>query len=102
MQPLPWLPNPTPPALQPRVVHLWQRSLGATELEYQRLWALLSADEQQRAQRFVRQQDCRSFVVARGTLRQLLAHYLGLDAGALTFDYGDRGKPQLSAHCNSR
>ena len=74
----------------------------ATAAERQILWSMLSADEQQRAQRFVRQQDRHGFVVGRGTLRQLLGQYLEVAPVTLAFGYGDHGKPQLSSSDHSR
>ena len=96
MHPLPWPLAAEVPTLEPLQVHLWQRSLSAPEAEREQLWSVLSAAEQERAQRFVRLQDRQRFAIARGTLRQLLGRYLGSDPGALNFAYGERGKPQLS------
>ena len=95
MKQLPWPCPPTIPPLELKEVHLWQRSLMAPDPEREQLWSVLSADEQQRAQRFVKVADRHGFAIARGTLRQLLGYYLETDPGALTICYGDRGKPQL-------
>jgi 4'-phosphopantetheinyl transferase len=61
----------------------------------------LSEDERERARRLRFERDRRRFVVARGTLRGLLARYTALDPAALRFQYGRRGKPALAAELNA-
>src|SRR5262252_2460436 len=55
----------------------------------------LSKDELARASRFHFERDRDRFIVARGELRRVLAGYVGLDPGSLTFRYGARGKPSV-------
>lgn len=55
----------------------------------------LSADEQGRAARFLRQQDRDRFVRSHLALRRILAGYLGRDPGDLCFDHAENGKPEL-------
>lgn len=85
--------------IRPDSLHIWQLSLNLEDQDHH-LWSLLSADEQQRAKRFVRLQDQAKFVQVRGSLRALLGQYLERPGGELCFDYGEYGKPQLVAACN--
>ena len=62
--------------LDPQEIHLWQRPLLLGASEGESLHALLSLDEQQRAQRLHLERDRRAFVAVRGTLRLLLGHYV--------------------------
>ncbi|MGH9558287.1 MAG: 4'-phosphopantetheinyl transferase family protein [Bryobacteraceae bacterium] len=60
-----------------------------------RLKPTLSADERDRASRFRFDPDREAFIAVRGSLRLLLARYLGRSAAGIVFEYGPRGKP----HC---
>jgi 4'-phosphopantetheinyl transferase len=60
--------------------------------------ALLSADEQARADRFKVRGDHERFVKGRGALRRILAPYTGRDARDLVFIEGGGRKPQLRDH----
>ena len=58
--------------------------------------ACLSPDEQARAARYRHERDRARFIVARGSLRALLAEKTGESPSTLSFGYGDSGKPFLS------
>jgi 4'-phosphopantetheinyl transferase len=62
-----------------------------------RKWLLdfLSADEQERAERFKFDHIRGRFIVGRGVLRQILGSYLALRPEKLSFIYGANGKPDL-------
>src|SRR4051812_40412892 len=77
-------------------VHVWTRPLTAGPGGLAALTALLAPDERQRAARFVAEQKREEYVVARATLRQLLARYLDADPAALRFVSDGNGKPALS------
>jgi 4'-phosphopantetheinyl transferase len=62
----------------------------------QRLLHTLSTDEIERAERFRFGRDRARFILARGTLRTLLGHYLGADPASLSFSHNDYGKPALA------
>ena len=79
---------------QPPQLHL--APLDGSDALEERYRLLLSEDERQRASRFYRAIDRKHFVVARGTLRRLLAGRLKCDAGAIRFAYGEHGKPALA------
>src|SRR3974377_1477825 len=77
------------------VVHLWQRQLTASAQEVNACYGLLSSEEKERAMRFRIDRPRTDFILARGTLRLLLAHYLGTSPDRLRFRYAEHGKPAL-------
>jgi 4'-phosphopantetheinyl transferase len=77
-------------------VHVWRTVLDVPEAQVRSLWYTLTADECQRAERYVFAKDRTHFVVARGLLRMLLGRYLGQDPPQLRFIYGPHGKPALA------
>lgn len=77
-------------------VHIWRAALDVPESQVRSLWYTLTADECQRAERYVFAKDRTHFVVARGLLRVLLGRYLGQDPPQLRFIYGPHGKPALA------
>jgi 4'-phosphopantetheinyl transferase len=76
-------------------VHVWLVSLDLPPIGIRRMAELLSADERERAARFVFPRDRDRFVAGRARLRMLLGGYLGRDPAALRFRYGYAGKPEL-------
>lgn len=60
--------------------------------------ALLSDSERQRASRFSFDRDRRRFIVARATLRRLLAARLDVRPETIELVYGPHGKPALGGH----
>jgi 4'-phosphopantetheinyl transferase len=77
-------------------VHVWRAALARTPRESEALKRLLSEDELSRAERFHFPHDRSNFVVARGTLREILSLYVGLPPELLQFDYSAFGKPELT------
>lgn len=92
-----WPPPESPSELKEREVHVWAAPLDLAEDDVARLADLLSADERERARRFVFERDRRRFICGRGTLRSILATYLNIEARALAFAYSPRGKPSLTS-----
>ena len=84
-----------PPELSSGVVHLWQRPLNATSAEVSACYELLSIEEQERARRFRVERPRNEFVLTRGTLRSLLAQYLGGTPHDIRFRYAGHGKPTV-------
>jgi 4'-phosphopantetheinyl transferase len=76
-------------------VHIWQVTLLQDVNCLARLQQTLSPDELTHAQRFHFERDRRRYIVGRGVLREILARYLGQDAGQIVFAYTERGKPYL-------
>ncbi len=89
--------RPAPVSLRgtPGEVHVWRVPLDCPPLEIRRLTELLSADERERAGRFVLPRDRDRFIAGRARLRLLLGRYLWKDPAVLEFRYGYAGKPDL-------
>jgi 4'-phosphopantetheinyl transferase len=77
-------------------VDVWATSLDPAPPTLARLERWLDADERDRAARFVFARDARRFLIARGTLREILAAYLGATPDAVRFVYAAAGKPALA------
>jgi 4'-phosphopantetheinyl transferase len=91
-----WESAPLGPQLSGEEVHVWRAALSRTPEETERLAGLLSDDETRRAGRFRSPRDRSGFVVARGTLREILSLYVGRPPRLLKFDYNPFGKPELT------
>lgn len=76
-------------------VQVWQIPLDVSTSELRTCFQSLAADEQARSQKFRFEADRRRFIVARGSLRQLLGRCLRLPPESLCFEYGPCGKPSL-------
>jgi 4'-phosphopantetheinyl transferase len=76
-------------------IRVWRAILDRPDAETAALRALLSDDEQTRADRFRFPRDRRHFIVARGFLRTVLGSVLGIAPPEIAFSYGTRGKPAL-------
>jgi len=94
---LPWLPAAKPPALAEKELDVWRASLGLSPEKLENLEATLTAEEKERAGKFLVPGARESFVAARGILRELLGAYLGIGAGQVKFRFGAQGKPFLAA-----
>jgi 4'-phosphopantetheinyl transferase len=91
-----WLSPPDGLKLSVNQVDIWQADLNISPQQLAQFHLTLSADEQQRAQRFRFERDRHQYIAARGILRSLLAQYLGVHPPQLQFNYSDKGKPTLS------
>lgn len=80
---------------RPGVVRVWFADLTALSAHKGAMRALLSADELERADRFLMERLTDRFVLRRGLLRLLLGRCTGRDPAELVFDYGTHGKPAL-------
>jgi Phosphopantetheinyl transferase len=87
------IPIVPPPRLPSGEVHVWIRTLDDVSPEDCRQW--LAPDERARMERFKVPLLQTRFAVARGTLRFLAGHYLGVSPESLVFRYGAQGKPEL-------
>ena len=77
-------------------VHLWLAELEIGEQQVETLAQSLSQDELQRANRFRFDHDRHAFIAGRGILRIILGAYLNRSPNQITFQYGDRGKPEVA------
>jgi 4'-phosphopantetheinyl transferase len=78
-------------------VQVWVASLEVRDERYSDLERTLCQEERERATSMA-PAVARRFVVARGTLRGLLAGFTGAQADSLRFRYGSNGKPSLAGH----
>lgn len=91
-------PKATPPIeLSADEVHVWAVPLESAAASRDELWAILSADERERAGRFRFDDVRRRFVTARAALRMLLGRYAALAPANISFAYEAHGKPRLAA-----
>jgi 4'-phosphopantetheinyl transferase len=77
-------------------LHLWCVSLDRPPSPLRSLEETLSQDERERALRFRFSRERRRYAAGRGLLRAVLASYLDVDPGTLTFSYTAYGKPSLT------
>ena len=75
---------------------LWRLRLNPPEQKRELLRPILNAEEITRADRFHFERDRRRFIAARAQLRLILGKYLAQDPQAITFSYGERGKPHVA------
>ncbi len=85
-----------------RDVHLRIVRLEASEDNFARCLAWLSAEETARAERFYFPRHRRAFVLGRAALRALVASYLGIHPAEVGFTYGPQGKPALELKSSLR
>jgi 4'-phosphopantetheinyl transferase len=83
-------------------VHVWCALLLQPTYVVEYLHGLLSGDEKARAKQYYFTHLQKSFVVSRGVLRILLAHYTELQPEQLAFTYLQAGKPELSDRHDSK
>jgi 4'-phosphopantetheinyl transferase len=83
------------PDLPPDVVHIWNRSLQVSAPVEQACYELLSSEERERAARYRAGRPRTDFILTRGTLRFMVARYLGATPLAVSFIYSKHGKPLI-------
>ena len=84
----------TPPG--PDEVRVWLAGLDPGAAIVDGLVAVLSTDERERAARFHLRRDAMRWIVTRATLREILGACLRMEAAAVAFTYGQKGKPALA------
>ena len=77
-------------------VHLWMADFADWTDRVADLKSLLSVDEVNRSDRFLREGDRDRYIFAHGVLRRVLAASCGCEPAALAFGIGDHGKPFLA------
>jgi 4'-phosphopantetheinyl transferase len=87
--------EPDVPPLSGSELHVWTIALHIPDAVFSALRTFLSLDEAERASRFHFEADARGFVVARGSVRSILARYTQSSAADLFFSYSAHGKPTL-------
>jgi 4'-phosphopantetheinyl transferase len=91
-----WQSPPSDLRLGKDEVHVWRASLEQDASEVRLLRAILSLDEQQRADRFHFERDRHHFIVAHSMLRDILSRYLRRPPAQVHFSYNEFGKPALA------
>lgn len=86
------------PGLADDEAHVWAAGLEWKPAELEEFMAVLSPDEQARAQRFHFERDSQRYIAGRGILRNILAAYLDRQPSELQFTYNSSGKPSLAAN----
>lgn len=82
----------------PDDVMLWHVRIPLAPTAWNRLQAWLSADEQQQALRYRRDEDRLRFAATRAVLRTLLARHIGGVPLSLRFSSGPFGRPELDGY----
>src|SRR5262249_55511005 len=91
-----WLLSPQEFTLNANEIHVWRASLNLPASQLDSLHNELALDEQERANRYFRDQDRHHFIAARGLLRHLLSRYLDLEPRQIRFRHNPYGKPELA------
>ena len=77
------------------MIEIWQAGLKISPQLEKEYWAILNAEEQQRATRLVKREHQTRFIAGRAMLRSLLGQYLNRAPDQIEFDYLPQGKPVL-------
>lgn len=88
-------------SIHSKEVHVWRVLPDLTTVQIEDLRKVLSPDELKRAGRFHFEKDQKRFIVARGILRKILAHYLDREPSDIRFEYTHHGKPILASKSGS-
>ena len=83
-------------------VHLWTIQLSSVPVDGPPFRRWLSTGEIERAERFRFDRHRQEYVNGRGTLRLILARYLGEKPEEIELAYGARGKPRLAGSSTLR
>lgn len=83
------------PLANHKEVFVYVQALPVEEALLTTFYSVLNQDEQQRAARYHFDSDRKRFIVARGSLRFILAQYLNKEAADIVFQYGPQGKPYV-------
>lgn len=83
-------------------VHVWQVPLSGETQPVHALRGLLAVDEIKRADAFHFERHRRSYILAHGAMRRILAGYVQLAPQSLVFVQGEKGKPELTSESGGR
>lgn len=80
-----------------RTVDLWEVRLDIGDTAITELLTVLSADETERANRFVEKRARRQYVISRAAIREILGTYIAMTPRDIAFTVTGDGKPALAA-----
>jgi 4'-phosphopantetheinyl transferase len=80
-----------------RDIHIWTVDLDLSHQQVEDFGQFLTAQERQRAAKFINPIHGNRWTIARGYLRQILGKYINLTPDAIVFNYGQQGKPAVEA-----
>jgi 4'-phosphopantetheinyl transferase len=79
-------------------VHVWTVDLNLNSQQVSEFNQFLTAQERQRAAKFINPLHGSRWTVARGYLRQMLSQYLNIPPAEIVFSYGQQGKPAIEGN----
>jgi 4'-phosphopantetheinyl transferase len=79
-------------------IHVWTIDLNLNPRQVGEFNQFLTAQERQRAAKFINPLHGSRWTVARGYLRQILSQYLDLSPAEIAFSYGQQGKPTVEGN----
>lgn len=82
-----------------KLIQVWAVRLNCSVAQRASLKAVLSAEERARAEKFVFPRDQQAYMVARGTLRNILSAHTGFPPETVVFETNQYGKPSLHPNC---
>src|SRR5687768_5327701 len=92
----PWPACAAPPQLAEGEVQVWCAPVAVEESVAKELLATLSADERERAARYLFDRHRWRFIAGRAAQRLILARYIGVSPVEIEFTYSPLGKPALA------
>jgi 4'-phosphopantetheinyl transferase len=96
-----WTIPPRQLLLEPGSLHVWRVRLDLPGAFREKMLDALAAGEREEASRFVRPEDRVRWMVARASLRTVLAKYIAADPRELRIEAGASGKPRLAGVSDS-
>ncbi len=95
-----WQSSPKQFELKTKEAHIWSVDKSDHKDKIDQYWELLTDQEKQKAEKFRFYKDRSCYIIARGTLRNLLGAYTSQDPKEITIDYGFHGKPSHKSKSN--
>jgi len=86
----------TIPDLLGQEVHLWRIGIRLPNHKLSKLEELLSTEERQRANKYLREQDRIRFIIGHACTKKLISRYLNLEISQVILKSGSNGKPYVS------
>ena len=86
--------------LTEQTVDVWFANLQLSTDEITQGWAMLSIEERERANRYLRDRERNDYIATRTILRSILGQYLNLLPQSIVFELNEYGKPRVSTDQN--